>query len=230
MKRIVSKRPIACILIGSLLACIGCDEGNLPPPPPPPGAGTATTESITAEIEKGLQPLYQFVPTLTRQTPVPPAFGEPLKQQLKEETKKYQGTPEGKEALRKVVRHLEDVLKVARDAQNGLAVLLICDLIKIVEPNNSRVPRYEKWATIEKNRPVVMLRGWYEDREKDPPVIYAFIEVYLPENGEVEHLRVREGDEFLGLKFLKIIGKRRGMLLEYQKTGDRFEVYLRSWP
>ncbi len=230
MERVVSKRSIVCVLIGSLLICTGCDEGKLPPPPSPPGKGPTTEKAIAAEIEKGLQPLYQFVPALTRQTPVPPAFGKPLKQHLKEETEKYRGTPEGKEALRQVVRHLEDVLKVARSAQNGLAVLLICDLITIVEPNNSRVPRYKEWATIEKNRPVVMLRGWYEDREKDPPVIYAFIEVYLPETGEVEHLRVREGDEFLGLKFKKIVGKRRGMLLEYLKTGDQFEVYLRSWP
>jgi len=208
----------------------GCGSEDLPAPPPTAGQGPRTEQSIAAEIENGLQPLYQTVPSWTRQSPVSPQFGEPLKERLRAAVETHGNTPEGKEALRTVVRHLEDVLAVAREKQNGLAVLLICDLIRIVEPNNSRVARYEEWATIEKDRPVVMLRGWYVDQEKDPPVINAFVEVYLPETGEVEHLRVREGEEFLGIKFRKILGKRRGMLLEYLKTGDLFEVYLRSWP
>lgn len=205
----------------------GCDGADLTSPPVTAGA-PASQASIRAEIEQGLRPLYDAVPLLTRQTPITPQFAFPLKDHLQKAVATYGATPEGKEALRDVVRQLEDVLVQARDAQNGLAVLLICDLIRTVEPGNSRVARYEEWANIEKNRPVVMLRGWYEDREKDPPIVNAFIEVYLPETGEVEHLRVREGEEFLGLKYRKMLGRRRGMLLEYMKTGDRFEVYLRS--
>ncbi|GMV94894.1 MAG: hypothetical protein AMXMBFR82_46720 [Candidatus Hydrogenedentota bacterium] len=220
----------AWMAVALLVVGLGCEDSSLPAPPPSAGDPAVTEEAITAEIEKGLQPLYDFVPILTRQTPVPPAFAQTMREHLRQANEKYHGTPEGKEALRNAVRHLEDVLVVAREKQNGLAVLLICELIRIVEPNNSRVARYEEWATIEKNRPVVMLRGWFVDEEKDPPVINAFIEVFLPETGEVEHLRAREGEEFLGLKFRKILGKRRGMLLEYLKTGDLFEVYLRSWP
>lgn len=220
--------PLSVMIL--ILAGEGCDKGKIPTPPSPSGETAGTEEAITAEVEQGLKPLYEFVPTLTRQTPVPAQFAQSMRQHVQQATEKYRGTQDGKEALRNVVRHLEDVLVVAREAQNGLAVLLICDLIRIVEPNNSRVARYEEWATIEKNRPVVMLRGWYVDEEEDPPVINAFVEVFLPETGEVEHLRVREGEEFLGLKFRKILGKRRGMQLEYLKTGDLFEVYLRSWP
>jgi hypothetical protein len=230
MEQVFPQRVVGILVAVLLLAGTGCDEGALPAPPPPVDGLPDTEAAITAEIEKGMKPLYDFVPALARQTPVPPDFSQSLRQHLAGANEKYRGTQEGKEALRNVVRHLEDVLKVAREAQNGLAVLLICDLIRIVEPNNSRVARYEEWATIEKNRPVVMLRGWYVDESNDPPEINAFIEVFLPETGEVEHLRVREGEEFLGLKFRRILGKRRGMLLEYMKTGDLFEVYLRSWP
>lgn len=229
MAQVFPQRIVGVLIAVVLLAGTGCDEDTLPAPPPSDRMPD-TEVAITAEIEKGMKPLYDFVPALTRQTPVPPDFSLTLRQHLTDANEKYHGTQEGKEALRNVVRHLEDVLKVAREAQNGLAVLLICDLIRIVEPNNSRVVRYEEWATIEKNRPVVMLRGWYVDENFDPPIINAFIEVFLPETGEVEHLRVREGEDFLGLKFRTILGKRRGMLLEYMKTGDLFEVYLRSWP
>lgn len=218
------------ILAATVLAlggALGCDVNKLPTPPETKTPPAETTEAITAELEKGLRPLYDWVPTLTRQSPVPPAFGTSLKSYLQESVKKYSGSKVGKEALRNVVRHLEDVLKQARDAQNGLAVLLICDLIKIIEPNNSRLPRYIEWATIEKNRPVVMYRGWYEDREAKPPVTYYFLEVFLPETGKVENLRVREGEDFLGLKLIKVIGSGRGLRFEYLKTGDLFEVYLR---
>jgi hypothetical protein len=216
--------------VAFLLAIAGCEGDDLTAPPLGPGEGQATQASIAAEIEQGLRPLYDAAPMLTRQTPITPQFGNPLKEHLQKAVSTHGGTPAGKEALRDVVRHLEDVLVQVREKQNGLAVLLVCDLIRIVEPSNSRLARHVEWANIEKNRPVVMLRGWYEDREKDPPIVNAFIEVYLPETGEVEHLRVREGEEFLGLKYRKMLGKRRGMLLEYMKTGDLFEVYLRSWP
>ena len=208
----------------------GCDVDELPQPPPIPGQTPETKEAIQAEIETALQPLYDLVPTLARQTPLPAGFAEQSLAYMQGAVSKYSGTPPGQEALRGVQRHLEDVLKTAREAQNGLAVLMICSLVRAIDPENVRMARYEEWATIEKNRPVVMLRGWYEDREANPPIVNAFIEVYLPETAEVEHLRVREGEEFLGLKFHKILGKRRGMRLEYLKTGDLFEVYLRSWP
>ncbi|MCC6487869.1 MAG: hypothetical protein IT364_10250 [Candidatus Hydrogenedentes bacterium] len=213
-----------------ILGLGGCDVDQLPQPSAVPGQAPDTKEAIQAEVEAGLQPLYDYVGTLTRQTPLPPGFAEQSLAYLQGAVSKYSGTPAGQEALHAVERHLEDTLRQARDAQNGLAVLMVCSLIRAIEPGNPRLARHEEWATIEKNRPVVMLRGWYEDREADPPVVNAFIEVYLPETGEVQHLRVREGEEFLGLKFLKIIGKRRGMRLEYLKTGDLFEVYLRSWP
>ncbi|MCC6694116.1 MAG: hypothetical protein IT365_00670 [Candidatus Hydrogenedentes bacterium] len=207
----------------------GCDVDQLPQPPAVPGQTPETKEAIQAEIEAGLQPIYDFVGTLTRQTPLPPGYAEQSLAYVQGVVSKYSGTPAGQEALHGVERHLEDALKTAREAQNGLAVLMICSLIRTIDPDNPRLARHEEWATIEKNRPVVMLRGWYEDRESNPPTVNAFLEVYLPETGEVQHLRVREGEEFLGLKFHKIIGKRRGMRMEYLRTGDLFEVYMRSW-
>ena len=72
-------------------------------------------------------------------------------------------------------------------------------------------------------------QGWYQPLYEDIEVIYAFIEVYLPESGKVHNIRVRQGDEFHGLRFVKIIGKNRGIEFEHLETGDRFEVYVPRW-
>src|SRR3990172_1952154 len=97
----------ACICaVGLFLLVAGCTPRKGPvkaPPPPPP----QTPEDVARDIEQGLRPLFDFVATAKRQTPVPPELGESLLSYLREAQKKYDQNPVGKEGMRQVVRRLE---------------------------------------------------------------------------------------------------------------------------
>jgi hypothetical protein len=120
---------------------------------------------------------------------------------------------------------MEKLLIVGRDTPNAPLVLFLCELLETLDPDNTRLDRFRMWATVQENRPIVLVRGWYEPLDVDLPIVYVFVKVYLPESNSVVSKRIREGEEFLGLKFLKILGKKKGIRLEYKATGDVFEVY-----
>jgi hypothetical protein len=105
--------------------------------------------------------------------------------------------------------------------------LFLCDLIETLEPDNTKVPRFREWARIQLERPLVKIVGWFEFEEPrfGSDEIYVLLEVYVPATGKTQRPRVMEGEEFMNLKFHRIIGKKRGVVLEYLPTKDRFAVY-----
>ncbi len=215
--------PCAAVL---LLA--GC--GPEAPSDAKPGAERKPTAAeIRAQFDSALQPVYAIVAASTADTRVPNELAAQVQTQLDERKKKYASEAAYKEGIRGVVTKLEDELRVVRDRQNGVLALYLCGTIRYFDPDNSRVVRFEKWGETVKNRPVVTIRGWYEPRDTTIRIIYVFLEVFTPEDGQTRHVEVREGEEFLGLKYVRMIGEKRGILFEYMKTKDRFEVYSQSW-
>jgi hypothetical protein len=210
----------------------GCEDkpgGTGPPPRSPDKERPLTAPEVAAEMDRILAPLYAMVRTAQRESPVPPELDQQLLSQLKELKATHGATPEGERGIRLAAHTLEAQLAPARESQNGPLVLLICRLMREVEPGNIRLQRYEEWARIEKDRPVVAIRGWYEPLDAPVRTVFTFLEVFLPASSEMKRLRVQEGDEFLGLKYRKMIGNKRGMELVYLATGDRFEVYGPRW-
>ena len=57
-----SKPWVRFLTVVTVLGLVGCDLEKLPQPPKPEGQVPATPEAIAAEIDKGLQPLYEFIP------------------------------------------------------------------------------------------------------------------------------------------------------------------------
>lgn len=216
--------------IGVLLCCgVVCSKKEAPPDAARESQEVAqpdapSPEELAAELEAGLGPLDQLEAweiDLTQE------MRDMLVAYLLEAARDYRQTPQGQAALRLVVGRLDARLAAAREDMNTDLVMLLCDLIEIIEPDNSKLPRYREWASILLARPDVTIRGWFEFGEPryGDDEIYVLLEVRLPATGEVERVQVREGEEFLGLKFHRIIGKKRGILLEYLATGDRFGVY-----
>ena len=216
-----------CALALFVAAGCGPEPAEDTSKPPPPKAPTA--REIRAQFDSALQPVYAIVDTCGADTRVPDEVAAQVQAQLEESKKKYQTQAAYQEGLRGAVNALEDKLRSARDKQNGVLALYLCSVIRSLDPENSRVVRFEAWGTTVKNRPVVTIRGWYEPRDAPSRTIYAFLDVYTPEDGQTHHIEVREGEEFLGLKYVKMIGNRQGILFEYLSTKDRFEVYSQSW-
>ncbi len=219
----------AALSLGFLLAVGGCDgktampQGNPGDPPP------LSAQQVQSQYEAVLAPLYQMVAVADPNSHVEPSLGQQYRAHLDEVRKKVMSSPSHKDGVTNVVKRLEDALRTAREAQNGPLVLLLCEIVRFFEPGNARLPRFEKWGEIVKNRPIPVIRGWYEPRDTDERTIYAFLEVYTPEDGQTHHVEVREGEEFLTLRFEKMIGDKAGIRLIYTVTGDVIEVYSPSW-
>lgn len=213
----------------ALVLAAGCDSkpAEEAPKPPPPKAPTAS--EIRAQLDAALQPVYTIVDTGGADTRVPDDTAAQVQAQVEEHKKKYSAQGAYKEGVRGAVNTLEDKLRMVRDKQNGVLALYLCSVIRSLDPDNSRVVRFESWGATVKNRPVVTIKGWYEPRDTPERTIYTFLDVYTPEDGKTAHIEVREGEEFLGLKYVRMIGNRQGILFEYLKTKDRFEVYSQSW-
>lgn len=207
-----------------------CGPASAPGTKPAPGVEKPVTAAeIRAQFEAVLQPIFGLVAGATADTRVSPELAAQVRSQLDERKSKYASAAAYKEGTHAVVTKLEDSLRDVRDKQNGVLALYLCELIRYFEPNNSRVVRFEQWGQTVKNRPVVTIRGWYEPKDTTVRIVYTFVEVYTPEDGQTHHAQVREGDEIFGLKYVRMIGNKRGILFEYMKTKDRFEVYSPSW-
>jgi hypothetical protein len=70
------------------------------------------------------------------------------------------------------------------------------------------------------NRPIVKITG---HTTMDDATVW-FLQVTLPQTGAAESVQVHKGDEFFGLRFVRIIGNNRAIELEYLKLNERFVV------
>ncbi|MFO7976969.1 MAG: hypothetical protein R6V12_20345 [Candidatus Hydrogenedentota bacterium] len=220
---------LATLLVVCVGLCMGClekGEKDVTPPPPPelPPPTHPEPEEIAEEIKTGLQPLDNVA---SFEIGITPDLKQQLIGHLMTAKRNHSDTEWGRKALMYVAHELEDRLQAARDNMHTDLVLLLCDLIEVLEPDNTKLPRFREWAKIQLERPIVKIVGWFEFEQPryGEDEIYALLEVYIPATGKKERPKVMEGEEFLGLKFHRIIGKKRGMVLEYLKTKDKFAVY-----
>ncbi|HOD48908.1 MAG TPA: hypothetical protein PLM14_05365 [Candidatus Hydrogenedentes bacterium] len=214
------------LCLAAISGCSGQDKSGVVPPPLPelPPPNQPLPEEIAAEIQEGLKPLDDVA---SFEAGITPELKEQLITHLKTAQHNHSGTEWDRKGLMLTANGLEDRLEAARENMHTDLVLLLCDLIEVIEPDNTKLPRFREWAQIQLERPIVKIVGWFEFEKpsygKDE--IYALLEVYIPATGKTERPKVMEGEEFLGLKFHRIIGKKRGMVLEYLKTKDKFAVY-----
>jgi hypothetical protein len=217
-------------MAGALLASVaGCDqifkqEEEVPEDVPPP----PTPDEMVAEALDRLQ----MLDVIPKDVPLQFLISEQGRGQLlgyirdwKRETLATEG---GEEAVDRLTADLEQQLESARQEQNAAVVLLVADMLEELGSQKGIIRRYREWAEVHNNRPVVVVKGWYEEGEEGAPpselLTLAIIDVYIPETGEKKHMMVEEGEEFEDLRFIEIIGRKRGVRLRYLPTGDKFDV------
>lgn len=225
------RRERCGVLVGCgvvlLLLLTGCGEDfkvqpaqQAPPPPPPPSAEELANQ--------GMQRL-QILSVIPKNLPLQMVLTDEARQKLIQDLLAWKSSvskeKNGAEAVSRLMAQLEDRLRAARDDQNPALTLLLCDLLEALGSTTTRIDVSREWAKVYNNRPVVVIKGWFQQMDTPNEEIYAFCEVFLPETGEVHTVQVREGDEFYGMLFVQIIGKNRGMRIRYLATNDTFEVY-----
>jgi hypothetical protein len=226
-------RPVrivaACLLPVFALGCDGLKKSGGSAGGGEPDLDVLSPDQIADHIDAGFLPIYAVVDGITAETKVPAELRKSMTEHVENSMKEFRSNPDATRGFRRASYRLEDRLRECREAQNADSVLLMCDLIKMLNPGNERLGSFTKWAHDLKNRPEVIIRGWYEDLAANEETIYVFLDVTLPGDNEVHAVRARKGDTFFDLEFLDIIGDRSGILLKYTKTADIFEVYGRSW-
>jgi len=156
-----------------------------------------------------------------------PITAEIVKQRINDTKAKLRAEVNGDRAIRLITSDVRDALKSAKDASQWDTVLLLCDALEALDPSDSRIERYREQAQGEKNKPVITVKGFYEDVTSKE--ITVFLEAFLRTTNERKTVQVREGDEFLDcLKLIEIVGNRKGVKLQYIPTGEVYEVLLRE--
>jgi len=227
------RRPVLVVLVVAGLIGAGCGdkpapgpEGVRPLPEPPefPSRDPRSPDEMTTEILSRLAPLNRYLFSFPADYPIPPWLCEFLKARIAAAKTEYGQSKNGQEALKNVLYDLEDRLRPLREENRAHVAYVLVECIEILNPESSKINRFRQWAAQQKNRPYVKIKSWFEPLDTPYEVIYVSFSVYLPETDTVENHRVRQGEEFCGLRFVEIIGKKSGALLEYIETGERFEV------
>lgn len=212
-------RRITVALAVLLVAFAACEEEPPPPPvkeePPPP-----TPQEIA----------QKFISEQKFNSPVPPpgwvlpkSAIAPFRSAIRTVKNQNTGTEGGAEALLIISQALDRRLRQLEDAELWDAVILIADAYEILNPASKRFKASRQIAETELRKPKVTILGITDFGQK-----VAMLSFYLPLTGETFKENVRVGEEFYGLRFVSIIGRDRGVNLEYLETGETFEVLIRS--
>lgn len=226
----MSRCRLLCIAL--VVFCGACDDGLTPEIAKPDGQQAVTAEAVLGEVRSALAPLAAVLNADgygERDSETPGYLTDAAKEQaltaLREAVQKHGKTEHGRRALTLLEHELVTMIQQARDNDRWRLVLAAIEAYEVLNPqSSSRMERLKERAHVHFNRPRVKVLGYFDDLAKDD--VYIFLEVTLHELGDVEILQVRQGDEFLGLKLLEIVGRKKGVLLEYEKVpGDVFRVY-----
>ena len=194
-------------LLATVVGVWGCSESILPPPPSavPPVA----MDSIVAEYRQALVPLTSIVASPTNEDGTSTVVlldgvKEQVLDQLKAIQAKYRETESGEASLIQARHEVEELLRQARDQRRWKLVLASIEVYETLFPDkvDAKIRRLKDRATIAYGRPRVVLRGFFDDLEKGDT--YAFLQVTLIPQQEMHVVKVRPGEEFLGLRFVDI--------------------------
>jgi len=211
-----SLKPILGVLAVLLIvvACGGCEKQTPPPPPPskaaPPPEPSA--EQIAGEIRPVLSGFWM------------PGAGTIMAQGLRDARTKNEAKQNGPAALAQIGRELTDSINEARAQGRWKIVLAGIEAYEALEPGTTTFARIKEMALLQASKPKVKIKGFFTDKARDNET-YVWMEVTDPATQEPHIVKVREGEEFDGLKLVKIIGLQQGVTLEYLKIpGDFFDV------
>ena len=207
-----------------LIVLVGCAKPpptKAPAPPPAPAPAPPSPEEIAAEIRPILAPI---------QSSLQPGVGfvDEAKGQLiaglNAARSKHSVTENGKMALSQIAREIEDMLKQATEMKKWRVVMACVDSYEVLDPNSPKMTRPRERAMLQINRPKVKVNGFFIDQARGNDT-YVSLKITNNLTRKVHDVWARVGEEFDGLRLVKIIGAQQGVSLEYMAApGDVFDV------
>jgi hypothetical protein len=113
--------------------------------------------------------------------------------------------------------------KQASSQERWRLALACVDAFDILQMESLTVSRLGDRAKTMMDQPTIRVRGFLEDKEKNS--LYVFMDLVNRKTGEVEKVQAREGEEFGGIRLIRVIGRNQKVRVEYTRIpGLIFDV------
>lgn len=206
-----------CVAI-SMMGCI--QEAEVLEPTGPPAPLPPTPQEIAQSIITEAQLDMRIPPKNTR---FPKAIENNLLSILSKAKSANSQTESGREAIQHVILRIDRRIREFADAEAWTHVMVFIKARAVFEPNNQQYLALIDDAKTELRKPVVTVRG-LPDIDGVQLVILDF---HIPLSDETfRREKLRLGDKAHGIKILSIFGKRRGVMLQYMETGEKYVAFL----
>lgn len=212
---------LGCVLMAGIFS--GCNQAPPPPPPPVVPTGPQSKQEVLGLVLPALAPLQNILSMPAGTGGLSDTDRAYVMSQLRDSVAKYGNLPFGREALREVGYKIAEMGKQASTQERWRLALSCVDAFDILQMESLTVSRLGDRAKNMMEQPTVRVRGFLEDKEKDS--LYVFLELVNRKTGEIEKVQAREGEEFEGIRLLKVVGRNQKVRIEYIKIpGLIFDV------
>lgn len=207
------------ILSALLLVCllVGC-ESEPPPPEEPPPPPPPTAQELYRKAVQGTKlnaPLPEFGQVLG------PKKSEEWLKTAQQQRNQLGGEVNGQEAMRLVSVDIAKRARAVADLEAWLHVLLMFDAQKIFAPGSDSLERLREKAIRELKKPVVTFQQLHEREGVYTLIVSMFVRLTRE---TFEKVTMAVGDIEHGVKFVSVIGRMQGALMEYEDGGKQFEI------
>lgn len=198
----------------------GCEAPR--PPDISEPAGPKTKEEVLAIVRPLVQPIRDTVRPPAGV--MPPGVSDEQHEQiigaLRDAIIHYGDTPHGQQALRELGYEIEEFAKEARDLERWRLVRICVDAHEILNMRSETIMRLDARAQSMLAKPKIEVKGFMEDKEQND--YYVFLQLTDRSTGKRRTVTMREGEEVDDLRLVRIIGRNKGVRLEYLKIEGLF--------
>lgn len=214
-------RVLRNLLALSVLAAMAAScKVEPPPPPPPPPTGPQTKEEVLALVRPIITPIRL---ALESSTGLSDQDRTVILQNLRQAVAEHGGKDFGRLALREVGYEIAQIGKDASTAERWKLALFCVDAFDTLSMESVLLSRISARAQEMMAQPTVRVRGFLEDGVDK--TLYVFMDITDRRTGEVKKVQAREGEEFHGLRMIKVLGRNKQVRFEYIKIpGLIFDV------
>ena len=220
-------RRILLLGILATLALAGCPEAA-PPPPPAPEQQAAPPDPSPDQYFSDLKTVMQVLFDVY-QRGKPGISAEELNKVLSESPAAVSScrTDNGRVAKAWMQRDLRELMRQARKENKWRLIKVCCQVMRIIDPQDDTLEKWEREANLMYAKPDVHLRG-FMDVDGEP---YVFLEVVdTKTTGKIKTYKVREGEIFHDcLRLARIIGDQASVEVEYSPKTDEDDRINYSW-
>jgi len=134
---------------------------------------------------------------------------------IQQEVVRLSALPNGAEALKRLGYAIQEIARQARDAERWHLVMACVDAFEVLSMDSYLLEKLDERARAILEQPKVEVKGYFHDQNTDERFVFLQLTNRLTQ--EVTKERVREGEEVQNLRVVEIIGRNRGVKLEFTK-------------